>query len=171
MECSITDCTKVAKGRGWCGMHWMRWRKHGDPTFRLREYGSNRRVTTAGYVEVYCPGHPMAMSHGYALEHRKVMHDLGHDVTGMQVHHVDGDRENNNPNNLAMMANGEHQRHHAKSGTSNQYGHHEATAGRICDVDGCDLPVKSRSWCCAHYTRFIRYGDPLTLKRRTSATR
>jgi hypothetical protein len=70
-----------------------------------------------------------------------------------------------------MMANGEHQRHHAKSGTSNQYGHHEATAGRICEVDGCQLPVKSRSWCCAHYTRFIRYGDPLTLKRQTSATR
>ncbi len=113
----------------------------------------------------------MAMSHGYALEHRKVMHDLGHDVTGMQVHHVDGNRENNSPKNLAMMANGEHQRHHAKSGTSNQYGHHEATAGRICEVDGCQLPVKSRSWCCAHYTRFIRYGDPLTLKRQTSATR
>lgn len=171
MECSIPDCAKPARARGWCGMHYERWRQHGDPTFRLREYGAGRRVTSAGYVEVWCPGHPQAMSHGYALEHRKVMHDLGHDLTGMEVHHRDGDRANNDPDNLTVMAGGDHQRHHGESGTSNQHGHHPAVAGRTCEVDGCDLPVKSRSWCSAHYTRFIRYGDPLTVKRPASATR
>lgn len=151
-------------------MHWRRWRTHGDPTITLRTY-TGRRVTTAGYVEVWCPDHPLAMSHGYALEHRKVMHDLGHDPTGMEVHHIDGDRANNDPANLTVMAGGDHQSHHAEGGTSNQYGHHEAVAGRVCEIDGCELPVKSRSWCSAHYTRFIRYGDPLTVKRPASATR
>lgn len=29
--CSIPECGKPAKGRGWCGAHWNRWRSHGDP--------------------------------------------------------------------------------------------------------------------------------------------
>lgn len=29
--CSIEDCEKPRKARGWCGAHWARWRKHGDP--------------------------------------------------------------------------------------------------------------------------------------------
>ena len=29
--CSIVDCDKPAKARGWCGAHHERWRKYGDP--------------------------------------------------------------------------------------------------------------------------------------------
>ena len=29
--CSIEDCDRPAAGRGWCKMHWKRWRKSGDP--------------------------------------------------------------------------------------------------------------------------------------------
>lgn len=29
--CNIEDCEKPRKARGWCGAHWQRWRKHGDP--------------------------------------------------------------------------------------------------------------------------------------------
>ena len=29
--CAITDCSKKATQRGWCGAHYMRWRAHGDP--------------------------------------------------------------------------------------------------------------------------------------------
>lgn len=31
MTCSILDCKSVAIKRGWCGLHYQRWRKHGDP--------------------------------------------------------------------------------------------------------------------------------------------
>ena len=30
-KCSIDGCEKPLKARGWCGMHWLRWRRHGDP--------------------------------------------------------------------------------------------------------------------------------------------
>lgn len=29
-QCSIDGCTKPAKARSWCGMHWYHWRQHGD---------------------------------------------------------------------------------------------------------------------------------------------
>jgi len=29
--CSIEGCERPRKARGWCGTHWLRWRKHGSP--------------------------------------------------------------------------------------------------------------------------------------------
>lgn len=29
--CKITDCDRPVAGRGWCKMHWKRWRTNGDP--------------------------------------------------------------------------------------------------------------------------------------------
>ena len=28
--CTIDGCDRPAKARGWCGMHWKRWRRHGE---------------------------------------------------------------------------------------------------------------------------------------------
>jgi hypothetical protein len=50
VTCSIEGCGKSVKGRGWCAMHWRRWRKHGDPHFTLRpDYGHTERITAQGY--------------------------------------------------------------------------------------------------------------------------
>lgn len=31
--CSLASCDRRAKKRGWCGMHYLRWYRHGDPTY------------------------------------------------------------------------------------------------------------------------------------------
>jgi hypothetical protein len=31
VACSIVDCEKRARNRGWCSAHYERWRRHGDP--------------------------------------------------------------------------------------------------------------------------------------------
>jgi hypothetical protein len=57
------------------------------------------RVLQNGYVKVRKPGHPKADSSQYVYEHR-----LESDVTSgkQQVHHLDGDRKNNSPDNLRV---------------------------------------------------------------------
>lgn len=31
--CAVDGCDRKARSRGWCMMHWKRWRRHGDPTY------------------------------------------------------------------------------------------------------------------------------------------
>ena len=37
-RCSIEGCTRGVMARGWCGMHYMRWRSKGDPNAKVRMY-------------------------------------------------------------------------------------------------------------------------------------
>ena len=39
--CSISDCDKPVKARGWCSMHYDRWSKHGDPLEQRRYFHSS----------------------------------------------------------------------------------------------------------------------------------
>ena len=34
--CAVDGCERRATRRGWCEMHYMRWRAHGDPLTLLR---------------------------------------------------------------------------------------------------------------------------------------
>jgi hypothetical protein len=38
-----------------------------------------------------------------------------------------------------------------------------------CSVPDCDRPISSRGWCRRHYVRWLRTGDPLTVRRRGPA--
>jgi hypothetical protein len=72
-----------------------------------------RVIDKSGYVLLYMPDHPNASSHGYYREHRYVMEQkLGRLLEPQEVvHHIDGNCENNHPDNLELFAsNGEHLR-------------------------------------------------------------
>ena len=57
---------------------------------------------------------PMMTKSGYILEHRVVMaKSLGRPLTrGEKVHHINGDRLNNRPENLMVRDNKQHSREH-----------------------------------------------------------
>jgi len=65
------------------------------------------RVVIGGYIYLHEPDHQMATSRGYVSEHRKVAADrLGRDLTKDEaVHHIDGDTQNNSPENLQVFPN------------------------------------------------------------------
>lgn len=62
-----------------------------------------RTVDVKGYVHIYRPEHPHA-NHGYVREHVLVMEEkLGRYLERHErVHHKDGNRSNNNPDNLEL---------------------------------------------------------------------
>jgi len=75
-------------------------------------YGTKRRRRDDGYVDLWLPGHPEARSDGYAFEHRVVLHDAGHDPSGLQVHHRNGRKDDNRIVNLQLVTIEEHTRLH-----------------------------------------------------------
>lgn len=30
-----------------------------------------------------------------------------------------------------------------------------------CSIDDCERPNHRKGWCCAHYQRWLKYGDPM----------
>jgi hypothetical protein len=64
-----------------------------------------------GYTMIHKPDHPYATKHGYVAEHRLVVESrIGRLLTpGEVVHHIDGNKSNNHPDNLQLFeSNGEH---------------------------------------------------------------
>jgi transposase len=84
------------------------------PEGRFGENASNwrggRRKIRGGYIYIYAPEHPNATNNGCVMEHRLVMEEiLGRYLESDEiVHHVDGNKSNNDLGNLVVMRRGEH---------------------------------------------------------------
>lgn len=70
-------------------------------------------MTSDGYIRRHQPGHPLADTAGWVLEHRMFAYDAGL-LTDLSyhVHHKDEDKTNNALDNLVVMSSSEHATHH-----------------------------------------------------------
>lgn len=75
---------------------------------------SGRSLDGAGYIIIKKPSHPNAPANGYVKEHRLVMEvKLGRYLEPEEhVHHIDGNKQNNNPDNLQLTNRAEHRAIH-----------------------------------------------------------
>ena len=134
--CSVEGCAKDAAARGWCMTHYVRWRKHGDPTVRLTAQrpktctipGCDRPHKGLGWCDKHYsqlkPGKPCSIEgcdrrqegHGLCQTHRKQAIAAG-TIT---------------PKKIAFHTS--------------------------CTVEGCELPHTSNGLCAKHQTRMNTHG-------------
>ena len=115
-ECSVDGCKSVAHCRSYCKSHYTLWQRHGTPEYRRnpatqRAYGEGKKWHTAknGYVVRFDPENQNASSNGQVYEHRHVMSEmLGRPLRqGENVHHKNGNRSDNRPENLELWVQGQ----------------------------------------------------------------
>lgn len=90
-------------------------RRSGPREHKKKKVKYNKTSEPEGYVLVYAPSHPKANAKGRVREHILVMEQkLGRLLKDSEVvHHIDEDKTNNNPDNLAVFSShGEHTRFH-----------------------------------------------------------
>lgn len=77
-----------------------------------------RRKTSKGYIALYIPDHPNASANGLVMEHRVVMEKhLGYILPKeFDVHHINGNKEDNRIENLAVMTHEAHTILHNRRG-------------------------------------------------------
>lgn len=102
--CLVEGCARKVYRRDLCNGHYLRWRRHSDPTGgkHLRRHGE-KMITRDGYVRVIAKGNPKAKS-GRVAEHRLVMEKmLGRELLPTEtIHHKNGVRHDNRPENLEL---------------------------------------------------------------------
>lgn len=88
-----------------------------------------RFVTGTGYVYIWCPTHPCATRDGYVMAHRLVMEkNIGRYLSeNEQVHHINGNKQDNGIENLTIISAKEHGRIEGKKAR----GHEKPTAQKI----------------------------------------
>ena len=104
-SCAVPGCENVSFSRKLCSMHYWRWRTRGEVGTPDKERpGGSRVFQRGGYVLIHTPTHPDSYKDGYVLEHRLVMEQvLGRRlVKGETVHHKNGRRDDNRPENLEL---------------------------------------------------------------------
>lgn len=98
-SCSVEGCDRDAKTKGFCTLHYRRWRIDGEPGQAGIKYRRSQNVYRySGYVYVGTgKGRPKA-------QHRLVMEEvLGRPLRKFEnVHHINGIRDDNRPENLEL---------------------------------------------------------------------
>jgi hypothetical protein len=148
--CQVQGCQSVVYARGWCTMHYQRWRATGSP--------EKTKARPRSFCSVAGCERP-AKGHGWCALHYRRWRDHGDPLyqppSYPDVCLVDGcERKRGSKKGWCTM----HYQRWVRHG--------DAAYERVpkaCSVDGCDRDAKGYGWCTRHLDRWRRHGDPTKL--------
>lgn len=85
-------------------------------TVEFKETTTWKRILNDDYYYALVPGHPYASKHNYVFEHRIVKENqIGrYLIPGEIVHHINGNKKDNRPENLEILTQSKHMKSHKR---------------------------------------------------------
>lgn len=113
VKCSVENCTTQAKDKNMCGKHAQRLRRYGDVNYVTPQRVMSERNRLA-QPKFRVLKDTTYKKHFGRHEHRVIAEEkIGRALRpGEIVHHVDGNKHNNSPDNLRVMTQSEHLKEH-----------------------------------------------------------
>lgn len=105
--CVWDDCDNKHLAKGFCSKHYAAFKAWLDKDRAVDDRAKqNKHKDKEGYVLLYLPDHPNCSVKGHYSEHRLVMEQMigRYLVKGENVHHKNGIRNDNRPENLELWS-------------------------------------------------------------------
>lgn len=176
--CSIDDCERPSRKRGWCEGHYYHYKTKGTP------YGPRKRKQAVVCADHGCDRAPLAKdlcrTHYYKLywearggipkpprqpkrvyQYNSISEALSKPAEQCPVNDC-----TNKVINRGLC--GKHYQRWRRFGDPT---FHPPEMERHCSVAGCTRVSNARKLCAAHYRRWQLYGDPLVTKHRSHVPR
>lgn len=179
-NCNIDNCKKIAVTKNFCGTHYARFRKYGDPNIVKKRVNGSGTISN-NFVYLYKPDHKDSFKNGKILEHVFVMSEyLNRSLTKDEfIIHINGDTKDNRIENLSLSVKTykcsidecsnkiyrtnlceKHYTRKLKHGNPNKTLQNRSNTG-VCSVLDCNKIHEAKGFCVNHYLNFKKYGNPI----------
>lgn len=156
--CNVPGCDRIHYGRGWCSLHYARWRIHGSTDKPVRKHPAAPPCDIDGCSQPsadqgLCPGH------WHQKRAQRSTTRRGRKGRGTPGHRLEA--ETGEPKGVkSCSSEGCGRKPVAKGLCSWHYQVARDARQPICSVDGCERPERAKGLCPNHHGYMRRHGVP-----------